>query len=99
MNTKYDLLDLETMSVDELCEKYGVSKATIKKALYRNGFRKHKKIKITSPYSEETYVADIQKCADELKVSRETVYRALRGEKVPTLDDLNIKVEYVEGDV
>lgn len=97
---KYDENDLikvikNQATITEMEHKYGSSYQAIKKALYRYGYRSHKQIKISSPYKKDTYVSDIQKCADELKVGRTTIIRALRGEKVPMLDELNIKVEYV----
>ena len=94
--SKYEQEDLENLSVEELCAKYGSSKGAIKKAMYRNGYRKHKAIKIISPYKEPVIVADKQKCAEELRLSRRTIDRALKGECVPTLNELNIKIEYVE---
>ena len=96
MNSKYEIEDLETLSVKELCEKYSSSEEAVKKALYRFGIRKHRAIKITSPYKKPMIVADKQKCADELKVSRFTVEQALKGKRVPTLDELNIHIEYAE---
>jgi len=94
--SKYEQEDLETLSVEELCAKYGSSKDAVKKAMYRNGYRKHKAIKIISPYKEPVFVADKQKCAEELRLSRRTIDRALKGERVPILDELNIKLEIVE---
>jgi len=93
---KYEQEDLEIMSVEELCKKYGSSEQAIKKAMYRNGYRKHKAVKIISPYKEPVIVADKQKCAEELRLSRRTIDRALKGEHVPTLDELGIKIEYAE---
>ena len=95
---KYEQEDLENLSVEELCKKYGSSESAIKKAMYRNGYRKHKAIKIISPYKEAIYVADKQKCAEELRVSRRTIDRSLKGEKVKILEELNIKIMYVEDD-
>lgn len=96
MNSKYEYEDLENLSVDELCKKYGSSKQAVVKAKYRLGIRKRKAIKIMSPYKEPVIVADKHKCAEELRVSVSTIERALKGLGVPTLDDLNIKIEYVE---
>ncbi len=96
MNSKYDYDDLEKLSVRELCNKYGSSVQAIKKALYRNGIRKFKTIKITSPFKEPIYVADKQKCADELNISRQSVINALNGKNVKILDELGIKIEYAE---
>jgi hypothetical protein len=101
MNSKYKENDLikvikKQATVMEMAHKYGSSYQAIKKALYRYGYRCHKRIKISSPYKKDVYVDDIQKCADELKVGRTTIIRALKGESVPMFDELNIKVEYVE---
>lgn len=103
MNSRYSEQDLikiirKEAEIVDVARKYGSSVSAIKKALYRFGYRSHKAIKIVSPYKEPIYVADIQKCADELKVSRSTIERALRGDKVPTLDELNIKIEYAGED-
>ena len=100
MNCKYNEDDLikiirKEATVMEISHKYGSSYQAIRKALYRYGYRAHKKIKISSPYKKDIYVEDIQKCADELKVGRTTIIRALKGEKVPMFDELNIKVEYI----
>ena len=93
---KYEQEDLENLSVEELCKKYGSTEQAIKKAMYRNGYRKHRAIKIVSPYKEPVIVADKQKCAEQLRLSRRSVDRALKGERVAILDDLNIKLEYAE---
>ena len=96
MNSKYEIEDLENLSVKELCEKYGSSEKTVKMALYRFGVRKHRAVRILSPYKTPVVVADKQKCAEELRLSRRTVDKALKGERVPILEELNIKLEYVE---
>lgn len=103
MNSKYDFNDLKAIakgekSKQEIADKYGVSIKTLNMALYRNDFRVYKQIKITSPYATK-YVADIQKCADELNVSRSTIKNALKGKSVPCLDELGIKVEIAEDDL
>jgi len=94
--SKYEQEDLETMSVEELCKKYGSSEQAIKKAMYRNGYRKYKAVRIISPYKEPVIVADKQKCAEELRLSKRTIDRALKGERVPILEELNIRLEIVE---
>lgn len=96
MNSKYEYEDLDTMSVEELCAKYNANEKTIKMALYRFGKRKHRAIRIISPYKKPMIVADKQKCAEELRLSRRTIDKALKGERVPILDELNIKLEYAE---
>jgi len=96
MNSKYKLEDLERMSVEELCKKYGATESAVKKAKYRWGYRSHKAVRILSPYHEPVILADKQKCAEELRLSKRTIDRALKGEKVKILEELNIKIEYVE---
>lgn len=103
MREKYkeeDLLKIIRKEADvmEIAHKYGSSYQAVRKALYRYGYRAHRKVKIISPYRDDIYVADAQKCAEELKVSKITIYRALRGQKVAMFDELNIKVEYAEDD-
>ena len=98
MNSKYDLDDFEKVitkekTIGEIAHKYGVSPNRIRQAMIERGYRLNKRIKIISPY-KVIVVQDKQKCADELNVSRQTVVRALKGIRVPTLDDLGIKIMY-----
>ena len=97
MKTAYDETDFEkvasgSVSADEMAKKYKVKLSTFKKAFQRRGYRVRKRIKIVSPY-KTIYVSDIQKCAEELRLSRSTIVSALKGKRVPILDDLNIKIE------
>lgn len=99
MNIKYTQEDLEAvikgeLTIEHLAYRYNTSPQAIKKALYRIGYRKHKQIKIISPY-KTIYVADMQKCAEELNMSVSSVKRALQGKAVPTLDELGIKLEVI----
>ena len=100
MNFRYAQEDLEAvvrgeLTIEHLAYRYNTSPQAIKKALYRIGYRKHKQIKIISPY-KTIYVADMQKCAEELNMSVSSVKRALKGKPVPTLDDLGIRLEVVD---
>ena len=100
MNIKYDIEDFEAVAkgettVKELVKKYQSTPKQIRQALVQRGFHIRKQIKIVSPY-KTMIVADKQKCADELGVSRSTIAKALKGEKIPTLDELNIQLSYVE---
>lgn len=104
MNSKYEERDLLAVisgdkSLQDVADLYGTTKQAVKKALYRYGYRVRRSIKIISPYKETIYVADKQKCAEELRVSARTISKALKGERVAILDDLNIRVEYAEDDL
>ena len=100
MNNKYDIRDFEKivakeMTVKEMATKYGVSEKKIRQALNSRGFHLIKRVKIISPY--KTIVCqDKQKCAEELKVSRQTIIKALKGERIPMFEELGIKIEYEE---
>lgn len=102
MNIRYDISDFEKVvkkeiTVGEMAIKYGVSQSRIRQALNERGYHINKRIKIISPY-KTVIVQDKQKCAEELNVSRGTIVRALKGIRVPTLDDLNIKLVYEDED-
>ena len=100
MNCKYDLDDFEKIvnkekTVGEIAKKYGVSPSRIRQALSERGYHINKRVVIISPY-KTIICQDKQKCADELKVSRQTIINALKGIRVPTLDELGIKIMYEE---
>ena len=98
---KYNDKDLENVakgkvSVDEMCEFYGVSRENFIKAMNRKGFYlKKTTIKITSP-SKVKIVKSFSACAYELKVSEQTIRNYLKGKKVKLFEDLGIKIEVVE---
>lgn len=101
MNIKYDIEDFEKvvareLTIKDLAIKYGVSENRIRVALNKRGFHLHKRIKIVSPY-KTIICQDKQKCADELKVSRQTIIKALKGVEIPMFKELGITIKY-EGD-
>ena len=103
MNIKYDLDDFEKvikkeMSVKEMSVKYGVSSSRIRQALIERGYHINKRVMIKSPY-KTIICQDKQKCADELKVSRQTIINALKGKKVAMFDELGITIEYVDDEL
>ena len=82
-----------TKSITEVAWQYNVSVIALKRAMNRRGYYlRKKKIKITTPY--KTYVVDgIQECANTLKLSTQSIKNALKGKRVKTLEELNIKIE------
>ena len=94
--TPYDNNDFKTLTIDQIAQKYGVSRSAVIKAMNRRKiFTQKKKILITTPY-EQRVVSSIQECADILEMSRDSIKKALKGQRVPTLDNLEIKVEVIE---
>lgn len=98
---KYLDEDLEAVTkglvtIDDLAKDYGVSRETLRRYLNRHGYHIRKvKIKIITPYRTQR-VGSIQECAETLKLSRYTIERALKGERVKVLDELGIKLEVVK---
>lgn len=98
MKTNYEEKDLisiknKELTIEQVAEKYGVSCNSVIKAMNRRKiFTQKKRILITTPY-QQRIVNSIQECADILEMSRDSIKRALKGERVPTLDNLEIKVE------
>lgn len=94
--TNYDDNDLKKLSIQECATKYGVSQSAIIKARNRRGiFSKKVKILITTPY-QKRIVNSIQECANALELSRQSIKKALKGKRVATLEELEIKVEVYE---
>lgn len=95
---KYLEEDLEAIvkgqkTIDEVANQYGVSHDTLKRNLNRRGYHVRKtKVKVFTPYYTRVY-GSIQECADTLKLSRLTIVRALKGERVKVLEELEIKLE------
>lgn len=95
---KYNSADFEKIkrketTIEEVATKYKVSKHSIVLAMNKRGIYTQKKtILIKSPFGNRI-VNSIQECADELKISRDSVKRALRGKRVALLEELNIKLE------
>lgn len=101
MKKKYEYEDLlkvsnHEMSSKECAEKYGTESKNIYKAMFRQRMFVYKKrIRIKTPYGNKV-VRGITACAEELKLSPTSVKRALRGERVVCLEELNITLEYAE---
>ena len=90
-----DLIDIKNgkATIDQVAQKYGVSRVAIIEAMSkRKIFVKKKRILITTPY-EQRVVGSIQECAKVLEMSRESIVKALKGQRVATLEALEIKVE------
>ena len=85
------------LTTEDLMEKYGVSRNTIRKALNRKKlFVRNTQIKISSPYAPTKIVESISECARELKLDRSVIYRYFAGTKVKVLEDLEIKLEIIK---
>ena len=101
--TKYDLTDFERIvnketTIEEIANKYSVSRKSIICAMNKHGYHTQKKrILIKAPYGSHL-VSSIQECADELKLSRDSIKRALKGKRVATLEDMNIELEVYYGE-
>lgn len=95
---KYLEEDLEAIvkkqkTIKQVAEDYGVSQNAVIRCLNRRGYHTRKRrIKITTPY-KTVVVGSIQECADTLKLSVVTINKALRGIRIKTLEDLNVKLE------
>lgn len=103
MNCKYKEKDIikiirNEASIKDIAKKYGVQVNTVRMVMYRFGYRMRKGVKISSPFQNDVYVDNVQKCADELGLSRPTIYKALNGKKVKILERMKIKIEYAEED-
>ena len=98
---KYQDEDLKAIAdgkvtISEMAKRYGVPHGTMLNALNRHGYHVRKvKITIITPYSRKT-TSSIQECAEALKVSAPTIRKALRGEYVKVLEELEVKLEVVK---
>ena len=80
-------------NLDDVAKKYGVSRANLVRRLNRQGYHiRRRKIKIVTPY-KTVVVNSIQECADTLKLSTTTIKLALKGQRIKTLEELNIHLE------
>ena len=96
MSLKYDVYDLETMSIEELCIKYNSTPNAIRRMKsYHQIYKRKIRIRIITPY-KTTIVRSIQECCETLRLSRTTIKKALRGESVPILNDMGIRLEVVK---
>lgn len=94
----FDLYKEGKITFKELKAKYNVSDKTLFQALNRRQiFAKKTRIKLTSPFMKEPKICEsITECAEELHLSLPTIYRAIRGDKVATLDKLRVKLEVIK---
>jgi len=84
------------VTIDDLAKDYGVSKETLRRYLNRHGYHSRKvTVKIVTPYVTRI-VGSLQECADTLKLSRRTIERALKGERVKVLEELGVRLEVVK---
>lgn len=83
-------------TLKEVAGKYGVSQNSLIRCLNRRKYYLRKmRIKIKTPY-KTTIVDSVQECADTLHLSKETIRQALKGKKIKTLEELNVKLEVVQ---
>lgn len=99
---KYDINDLHAIgngekTIDEIAKKYGVRKMNIIDALHRNKIhiKKNKPIHLISPYTDKIY-ENANELAKELDLTPRTIRRALNGERIQLLEELEIKLEEVK---
>ena len=99
--SRYDIKDFLAIkkgdkTVQEIAEKYKASNRAIICAMARvNVFRKKKMVKVTTPYKEKI-CSSINECAEFVGVSSATISNALKGQQIPILKELEIKVEEYE---
>lgn len=97
---KYLEEDLEAIvkkekTIKQVATDYGVSQNAVLRCLNRRGYHiKKRRIRIITPY-KTVVVESAYECAETLKLSATTINKALRGEKIKTLEELGIKVEVV----
>lgn len=98
---KYEIEDFEAIkkgdtTIKDVALKYGVSVKALQMAINRSGIYLKKKIVIIhTPYGAKKCIG-IREVANELNLSQWTIKRALKGERVKTLEDLDIMLEVVE---
>ena len=98
---KYDENDFKKVkkgeaTIEEMCKKYNVPRACFYRAMNRQGYYvKKAKIKIISP-TKTKIVYSFSACADELKVSQQTIRNYLNGKRVKLFEKLDIKIKVEE---
>lgn len=98
--SKYEIEDFEAIkkgetSLQDVALKYGVSVKAIQMAVNRYGiYLKKRIIIIYTPYGAKKCIG-IREVADELNLSQWTIKQALKGKKIKTLEDLDIKLEVI----
>lgn len=98
---KYEIEDFEAIkkgdtTIEDVAQKYGVSKKALQMAINRSGiYLKKKTIIIHTPYGAKKCLG-IREVANELNLSQWTIKRALKGYRVKTLEDLDIMLEVVD---
>lgn len=98
--SKYEIEDFEAIkkgetSLQDVALKYGVSVKAIQMAVNRCGiYLKKRIIIIYTPYGAKKCIG-IREVADELNLSQWTIKQALKGKKIKTLEDLDIKLEVI----
>ena len=96
-NDDFEKIKRKEATIEEIANKYNVTKHSIVLAMNKRGIYTQKKaILIKAPYGNKV-VKSIQDCAYELKISRDSVKRALKGERVVILEELNIVLEVYYG--
>lgn len=88
----FDRYEHKEITVQDLCKKYNVSLNTMRKAINRRGIHPLKKrIVIKTPY--KTLICEsVNEASDELRVSRTTVYYALKGQRIPLFEEMGIEI-------
>lgn len=100
MNKKYDYKDFQDIvdkktSFEEVAKKYNCSVDRIHRAMNKAGYYISKReIVITSPRIKKT-CSSIQEVADELGISHTSVRKALKGERVKIIRELNVSLKEI----
>jgi len=88
----FDKYERKEVTVQELCQKYNVSLNTMRKAINRRGIHPLKK-RIVIKTSYKTVVCEsVNDASDELRVSRTTIYYALKGHRIPLFEEMGIEI-------
>ena len=83
-------------TINEVAEKYNTTPTAIKLAMYRRQiWRRKKRVLLVTPY-KTTECCSVEDCARKTNITPTTLLKALRGERVPLLEELNIKVKYIK---
>ena len=101
--TRYDWRDFVAIrdkktTIDNVAKKYGVSRRAIVCAMSQAKIRARKTaVVMITPYQTKTF-SSTNECAKAIGVSQPTVMKAVRGKRVPLLEQLEITIEEAKFD-
>lgn len=96
--SRYDINDFiavknNQLTLEDVAKKYGTSTHAIKCAMSRlRLYKKKVMVRLITPYKEQI-CGSINECAKIVGVSSPTINSALKGKRIPLLEELEIKVE------